>query len=470
MIRMKNSLMRLPFPALQQIRTGLVTLVLAMLMVALAPMVSARASVKIQEVTSSSGVKAWLVEDYSVPIIALRFAFKGGSVQDPAGKDGLAYLMSGLFDEGAGDLDRDAYQDRLDDSGAEISFTSGRDDISGSMRVIDSDLEEGVKLLAMAVQSPRFDKEPLERVRSQILTSLEARAKDPDAMSNIAWAKALYGNHPYALPDEGDVTTISKLTRDDLISQHKALLARSNLTVGVVGAIDAETLKKKLDEIFGGLPEKAELREIPEANLKLDQTVRVNYALPQTTIRLAYPGIKRDAPEFFAAYLMNQVLGGGTFSSRLFNEVREKRGLAYGIGSSLVSRDYSNTLAIGTSTRSDRASETLALVLNEVKQMAEKGPTEEELAAAKRYTIGAYAIANLDSSSSIAATLVGLQKENLGIDYIERREELINSVTLEQAKAEAKRLLSVAPAIMLVGPEETTPAEQTKAPEPAEVQ
>jgi zinc protease len=197
---------------------------------------------------------------------------------------------------------------------------------------------------------------------------------------------------------------------------------------------------------------------VADVNPKLAQQIEVDYDLPQTTLQLAYPGVKRKAPDFFPAVLMNEILGGGTFTSRLFQEVREKRGLAYSVNSSLISQDHADALIIATGTRSDRASQTLAIVRDVVKRLADDGPTEAELAATKKYMIGAYAINNLNSSSAIAATLVELQLDDLGIDYMQRRSSFINAVTLDQVKAAAKKLLSTEPAIMIVGPKLTVAA------------
>jgi zinc protease len=421
---------------------------------ALLPLASpAAAAVDIQEVTSDSGVTAWLVEDYTVPIVAMNFAFEGGSTQDPAGKEGLAELMSGLFDEGAGDMPRAAFQEALDLSGAEMSFSASPDAFYGSLRVLAEDRDEAFRLLDLAVNQPRFDPEPLARIRAQMIAGIEARANDPDQAASIAWANAIYGDHPYARRDEGTPETLATITAEDLAAQHKALFARDNLVVGVVGAIDAETLKAELDRVFGTLPEAPELDAVTRVEPRLDQEIAVPFPVPQASLRLAYPGIERDDPRFFAAYLMNHVLGGGTFSSRLFDEVREKRGLAYGIGSSLVNRDYSSALMIGTSTRADRAEETLGVIREVVSRMAAEGPTEQELVDAKAYVAGSYAINNLDSSGAIASTLVQLQMDDLGIDYIERREALIEAVTIDEVKAAARDLLSAQPAIMIVGPD-----------------
>ena len=323
---------------------------------------AARAEVKIQDVVSSKGVRAWLVEDYTVPIVSIRFALRGGSTQDPAGKEGLANLMTGLFDEGAGDLDSDAFQLRLDDAGAEMSFSAGSDAIYGSMRMLAEGQDEAFALLRMAIQSPRFDAEPMNRIRDQIVAGIQASALDPSTKGEIAWREALYGGHPYARPDEGTEATLATITPDDVRQFHDRIFARGNLVVGVVGAIDAETLKRRLDELFGDLPAEPTLSPVVRADPKFAQQINVASNLPQTTLQLAWPGIERKDPQFFAAYLMNHILGGGSFSSRLFEEVREKRGLTYGISSALVNRDYSSALVIGTSTRADRAAETLALI------------------------------------------------------------------------------------------------------------
>jgi zinc protease len=424
-------------------------LVLCWLVALAAP---ASAEVSIQDVTSPKGIHAWLVEDYTVPIVTIRFAFAGGTSQDPGGKEGLANLMTGLFDEGAGDLDSDAFQVKLDDAGAEMRFEANRDRIYGSMRMLASEKDAAFGLLKLAVEKPRFDQKPIDRIRAQVIAGIRGSENDPNTQAGIAMAKALYGDHPYSRRTEGTPETLATITPDDLKAFHHRQFARDNLTVAVVGAIDAEALKKVLDEVFGGLPEKADLTPVPDVKPKLGQLVQIAYDLPQTSLHLFYPGVRRNAPDFFAAYLMNQVLGGGTFSSRLFEEVREKRGLAYGAGSGLIDREHATGLTIQTATRSDKAEETLKIVREVVKKMAEQGPTAEELAEVKKYVVGAFAIANLDSSAAIARTLVDLQIDHLGIDYIQTREAKIDAVTLDEVKAEAKKLLSVEPAILIVGP------------------
>lgn len=440
-------------PLSTRLSKAFATMTLAVAFVTFPAILSARAAVEIQEVTSDSGITAWLVEDYTVPIISVRFSFKGGSTQDPAGKEGISNLMSGLFDEGAGDLDADAFQTRLDDVGAEMSFSATRDATYGQMRLLAEERENAFELLKMAVTSPRFDQEPVDRIRGQLNTGIQRDMRDPNALGMEKFAQALYGDHPYARRSDGTIESLGSVTPDDLRALHKRTFARSNLNVAVVGAIDAQTLKSELDRIFGELAQEADLVKIERVTPKLDQEVNYPYALPQATLQLVYPGLERDDPAFFPAFIMNHVLGGGTFSSRLFNEVREKRGLAYGVGSGLQTSDYADSLIIGTSTRTDRVQEALDVILEQVKKVADEGITDAELATAKTYLIGAYPINNLDSSSAVASTLLELQKEKRGIDYIDRRVGYIEAVTKEQVKAAAQRLLTAKPAVLVIGPD-----------------
>ncbi|GLR45225.1 peptidase M16 [Mesorhizobium amorphae] len=416
------------------------------------PALTAHAAMNIQEVKSEKGITAWLVEDHTAPIVAIRFVFAGGTSQDPVGKEGLAYLMSALLAEGAGDLDNDAFQTKLDDAGAEMSFNAYRDSIDGSMRMLSEQKDAAFDLLALAVNKPRFDLAAVDRVGSQIISGIIANERDPEAIAERKWRRALYGTHPYSRPDEGTKVSLAGITPADLGAFHKATFARDGLHVVVVGDIDAKTLGDKLDRLFGELREKQTLSPVADVAAGLGQQVEVNYDLPQTSLQLVYPGVARSDPRFFAAVLTNEILGGSYFTSRLYEEVREKRGLAYGVGSYLAENEHSDELVITTATRSDRANETLSIVRRVVKDLAETGPTEAELEAGKKHVIGAFAIDNLHSSSSIAATLVGLQLDNLGIDYIQRRAAIIDQVTLDQVKATAKELLSAEPSIRVVGP------------------
>lgn len=395
---------------------------------------------EIQRVVSPGGIEAWLVEEHSVPLISFNFAFKGGAAQDPAGKMGLANMVSGLLDEGAGDLESRAYQEKLQDLSIKLSFSAGRDSFEGKLRTLSVNLDEAVEMLRLAVNEPRFDAEPVERIRAQIQASIKRRLRDPETIAMRDWFKVAFPNHPYGNSRRGTAETVAAITTDDLRTFHKNIFARGELKVGVVGAIDAETLGKVLDTVFGKLPDQPKLTDVPEITPVAGARTTEKMAIPQTVIRFGGAGLKRADEDFVPAYVMNHIFGGGSFSSRLYVEVREKRGLAYSVYTFLAPFDHSGVFLGGTATRRDRADETLELINAEIKRMAEEGPTVEELAKAKKYLTGSYAL-RFDTSSKIASELVGIQQENLGIDYIKKRNGMIEAVTLEDVKRAARRVL-----------------------------
>jgi zinc protease len=429
-------------------RAGLVTFaVLASLAVAT---VEARA-VEIQTVETPGGLTAWLVEDHTVPIVAVNFAFAGGTAQDPDGKEGLANLMAATLDEGAGELDSQAYRQRLEELAVKIGFDAGRDAFYGSLRTLTPNVDEAFDLLRIAINDPRFDAEAVTRMQRQIISGLRREQKDPDAIASRVMAETAFPDHPYGRPSSGTEESVSALTAEDLKALHGRLIARGDLKISVVGAIGAERLAELLDKTFAELPETAELSPVADVTPKTGIRKDVAFDVPQTSIRLTLPGLKRDDPDFIPAFVMNHILGGGSFSSWLYEEVREKRGLAYSVGSYLVPYDHSGAFMAATGTRSDRAPDTIAIIEAQMQRMAEAGPSAEELAKAKAFLTGSYAL-RFDTSDKIASQLLGIQMEELGLDYIDKRNTLIEAVTLDDIRRVAKRLLADAdPVVVTVG-------------------
>lgn len=408
-------------------------------------------AVEIREITSEKGISAWLVEDYSVPIVTMKFSFDAGSAQDPAGKEGLVNLMTGLLDEGAGDLDSDAFQEQLDLTGLELSYSASTDSFSGTMRILQNDLDKAIELVALSVNQPRFDDKPLERIRGQITTSIRSRQSDPNFLAGRMWGEKVWGDHPYGRDDTGTEESLSALTKDDLEAVRQTIFARTGLKIGIVGAIDEAKALTMIDTIFGALPETTDRVAVPDTAPQLAQAFNYAFDLPQTNIQMIFPGVPRDDPDFFNAFMMSHILGGGTFSSRLYVAVREERGLAYGVNASLSPQEHANGLYISTATGKERAEETVQVIYDEINRLINDGVTEEELQSAKNFVKGSYAIRNLSNSSDIASTLVGLQEAKLGIDYINQRDAFIDSVTTEGVRTMAKTLLDTKPAIMTVG-------------------
>ncbi|MBT9291972.1 insulinase family protein [Hyphomicrobiaceae bacterium 22] len=408
-------------------------------------------AVQIQRVVSPGGIEAWLVEEQAVPLIAVNFAFKGGNAQDPDGKAGLANLLSTLLDEGAGDMDGQTFQGRLEDLSIRLAFEDSRDAFYGEMKTLSAHRDEAFDLLRLSLTKPRFDDDAVERMRVQAISGLRREKRDPDTVASRLWARSIFPNHPYGRPSNGDEASVAAITVQDIRDFHGRVFARDGLKIGVVGAIDAKTLAPLLDRVFGDLPARQRLTPVAEVAPLSGLTVSETIPNPQTVIRLSAEGLKRKDPDFIAAYVMNHILGGGSFSSWLYTEVREKRGLAYSVYTSLAPYDHTGVFYGGLGTRADRAAESIRVIRDEIKRMAEVGPTPAELDKAKSYLTGSYAL-RFDTSDKIAGQLLAIQMDDLGIDYIDKRNALVDAVTLADVKRVAARLLSKPLTVVTVGP------------------
>ncbi len=405
----------------------------------------------IERVVSPGGIEAWLVHEPAVPMIAIDFAFVGGAAQDAPGKGGTASLVASLLDEGAGDLDAKTFHARLERKAIELGFQAERDTLRGTLRTLTENKDEAFEYLRLAVTQPRFDQSDVEVIRAQILSMLRRATTSPTDIANLRWWQVAFADHPYGRPVNGTLESVPTVTIADLKDYTHRVLARGNLKVAVVGDIDAETVKVMLDRVFGGLPAQPELKPVPNVSPQgLGRRIVVKVDVPQAVLAFGGPGIARKDPDFMAAYIVNHILGGGAFSSRLYQEVREKRGLAYSVYDSLVWLNHSALFLGGTATRADRAGETLDVIDKEIHRLADEGPTADELAKAKAYLNGSFVL-NLDTSSKIAALLVQLQLDGLGIDYFTRRPEMINGVTLEDARRVAKRMLDTGMLVTVAG-------------------
>lgn len=403
----------------------------------------ALAAVEIQEVTSPGGIKAWLVEEHSIPFTALEIRFQGGASLDAPGKRGAINLMAGLLEEGAGALNAQDYAAAREALATRIGFDASDDAVSVTARFLTENRAQSVDLIRMAVNEPRFDADAVERVRGQVLASIAADARDPNAIASNTFARLAFGDDPYGSSIQGTEESVTALTRDDLIAAKDRVMTRDRVVVAAVGDIDAAELGRILDDILGPLP--ATGAEMP-AKVAYDLaggTTVADFDTPQSVIMFSQPGIDRDDPDFFAAFVLNEVLGGGRFTARLMKEVREKRGLTYGIYTMLTNYDRTYYLIGSVATVNARAGETISVIRDEWAKAAADGITEAELEAAKTYLIGAYPL-RFDGNATIARILVGMQSQGYGPDYITTRNEKIAAVTLDDVKRVATRLLDPA--------------------------
>ena len=419
----------------------------ALLVAAAAP----AAATKIDRVMSPAGIEIWLVQEPTVPLIAMDFAFRGGASQDPADKAGIAAMVAGLIDEGSGNLDSRTFHERLEAKAIEISFSATRDHFSGSLRTLVENKDEAFDLMRSSLTAPHFDATDVERIRGETLALLRRQTTSPDDIASKSWWQTAFAGHPYGNPVRGTLDSVPTITVDDLRGYAKNVFARDTLKIGIVGNIDAATAGALVDRVFAGLPAHATLRQVPTVDPQgLGRVVRVNLDVPQSVVLLGGAGIPRHDPDFIAAFLVNHILGGGAMSSRLYREVREVRGLAYSVYSSLVPLDSAALFMTATATRGEAAGQTLDLVSQEIRRLADNGPTADELAKAKSYQKGSFPL-RFDTSTKIAAQLVLMQVEDLGIDYIDKRNDLIEAVTLADVQRVAKRLLDGGMLVAMVG-------------------
>ncbi len=414
-------------------------LVALIAVVALLP--AAAGAVDIKTVSTPAGIKAWLVQDKSAPAVSLAFSFAGGTASDPAGQLGVTSLMATLLTDGAGTLTSQAFRQRQEDAAASVGFSASLDRLGGSLRVLSANREEGFELLRLALTQPRFDADMIEQRRAQTIASINQANQRPGSVAARKLMETEFAGHPYANDPDGTPDDLRKLSQQNLKQRAQALVIRSDLIVAAVGDIDEAELARLLDHAFGSLPAGTPPPLPPEWKPPTKaRTVVVERPVPQSTALLALPGVARDDPDWYAALVLNHVLGGGGQQSRLFSEVREKRGLAYGASSSLRTYKRAALLVVSTASANERIAEALRIVKAELARLRVDGPTEQELADAKTYLAGALAL-SLDSSGAIAGLLHSMQVDNLAPDHLTKRAALIAAVKIDDVRRLARRVL-----------------------------
>ncbi|MSO70580.1 MAG: insulinase family protein [Alphaproteobacteria bacterium] len=420
-------------------------------------------AVAVVPVTSPGGITAWLVEDHSVPIISLRLLFRGGTAIDPPGREGLAALTANLLDEGAAEYDSQAFQTLLSDNSITLSFSSGPDNFGGTLRTLVKKRDLAFDLLRLSIIQPRFDQEPTERVRGQVQNVISRSANDPDQIAGRVFFRTVLPNHPYGRPSRGTAESVTAITRDDMRQFVADRFARDNLVLAIVGDITAAELAPLLDKTFGALPANSKPFNVIEAAPKdTGEVIVAEWDVPQSTVLFGQKGLKRSDPDFYSAYVLNYILGGSGFTARLYQEVREARGLAYSVYSYLSTYEHAGLVLGSAGTANGRVAETIEVVRQQWAKMRDGEVGQAELDDAKAGLTGSFAI-QFETTNSVANTLVSMQTDNLGIDYIDRRNAYIEAVTLADIKRVAKRLLNPESLVfVIVGKPEGVTATRTQ--------
>ena len=401
-----------------------------------------RAEVAITPVTSESGLQAWLVEERSIPIVALDLIFAGGANLDSDATAGATSLMTALLSEGAGDMDAQAFAARTEELAARISFDAGRDTVSVSLRFLTEDADEVIDHVRAALTDPRFDDDAIARVRGQMLSKLRRDALDPNTLASRAFAQAAYGDHPYGRVSDGSVETVAALDRAALLAAHERAIARDRVFIGAAGDIDAPELARLIDRLFDGIPQEG--APIPDraAFAAAPGVDVIPFDGPQSVIAFGHDGIARDDPDFLTAFVVNEVFGGGRFGTRLMESLRVQRGLTYGVGSFLASGLLGESYQGRMSTDNANAAAAIDLLREEWARIAQDGISEDDLSRIQTYLTGAYPL-RFDGNGAIASSMASMQYQGFDIDYVNIRNDLIDALTLDQVNAMAARLFDV---------------------------
>lgn len=398
------------------------------------------AEISIQPVTSPGGFSAWLSEERSIPFVAIEFIFPGGANLDPEGAEGAVSLMAGLLSEGAGEMDAQEYAAALETLAGGVSFSAGRDSVSLTITALSENRDQVVDLARLALMEPRFDAPALARARAQQISSLERAARNPNSIASRAFNEMAYPGHPYARPSDGTPETVAELDRDAITAAHQSALTRDRVMVGAAGDISAEELGEILDRLLSELPEAAiPLPDYADFDAPAGVSV-IPFDGPQSVIAFGHAGLPRDDDDFMAAFMMNEIFGGGRFGTRLMTELRETRGLTYGVGTSLASAAHGDSFQGRLSTDNARVAEVVDLLRAEWEWLAGGGITGDELERIKTYLTGAYPL-RFDGNGSIASILASMQFQGFDIDYVNIRNDLVRAVTQDDINRVASRLI-----------------------------
>ena len=402
---------------------------------------TAHALPPIQTLTTPSGIGVWLIEDRSVPLVSISFSFEHGTTSDPVGKEGAAAMLASMLDEGAGPLDGPAFKARVDELNLRMGFSATPDRVSGTLSTLAANRDSAFELLRLALAEPRLDPGPLERIRQSMQANLRRGDENPSVVALRSITRTMFAGHPYSRPTNGTQETLPGLNVEDLRQAADRLLRRDRLLVAAVGDIDAPNLVRLIDRAFAGLPRGAAAPEVPAwTPAATARTTVIERALPQSTVLMTVPGVQRDDPDWYAVSVMNRILGGSGQQSRLFVEIREKRGLAYGANSTLRAMKKGGLLIASTASANERVAEAVAVARSELARMPREAVSAAELSDAKTYLAGSFAL-SLDSGPAIAAMLHGLQVDGLPPEHLARRQALIDAVTVDDVLRAARRLL-----------------------------
>ena len=399
-------------------------------------------SPKVSRFQGPGGMTVYHVESHANPLVMAELLVRGGASYDPKGRAGVASLVGWMFNEGGGDLDSEAFQERLEYYGISLSGSAGRDAMTVSLATLSTHLDLAWSMMMDALLQPRFAAADFDRAIAERIASLKKSKEKPDTLASLALAKAIYGDHPYGQPSKGDLTTIAAIKLEDLVLFHEQAFRLPNLVLAVTGDITLPRLKKLVATSFAKMnktPSPFQALPMALAKNRPDQQ-HIELDVPQTAIRLGGVSINRHDPDYYAMVVMNQILGGGGFTSRLTKEIREKRGLTYGVYSYFSPLAAQGPFVVGMKTKTASVLESLNLLRQELTRMVDEEVDRDELEDIKRYLTGSFPL-NLDGLSKLSGIWGVIGFYQRGLDYLEKWPERIRAVSGKDIRRVARRIL-----------------------------
>ena len=385
-------------------------------------------------------MEAWLVSDKSLPLITIKMAWRGGAASDPEGEAGLSMMLARLMNEGAGELPAQTFQKAMADNAMSLSFSAERDEVTGTLRCLSRYKPACYRLLRMALTEPRFDDEAIGRMKQEQMTAILQAQQSPRSIANDTLMAMAFNGHPYGQARNGTAESLAAISAADIRTHYQAMIARDNLHLAVVGDIGRAELRRLMRDIFLPLPRQTTLPKTEKTAIRQGPLIRhIERAGPQTSIVFAQKGLEHHHPLFFADFVMNSILGGSGFSSRLTEQVREARGLAYSVYSGTSNFEHAAMWNGSVASDNKTAQQAMDVIRAEMRRIADEPVSAERLAAAKTYLTGNYAL-RFDSGSKIASQVLGVQLNGWPLSYFKTRNANINQVTIADVQRAAQLL------------------------------
>jgi zinc protease len=389
-----------------------------------------------------NGMVLLLSEKHDIPMVTMNMAIKAGSTAEPEDKPGLASITASLLMQGTSKRTASRINSEIDFIGGSLSVSGGNDFASANLRVLKKDIQTGLDLLSDVLMNPVFDQKEIDRKVKEILAEIQRQKEDPDIVAGEAFTKAVFGRNAYGRTSDDVAAYLPQLTRQDIVNFYSARYRPNNIIIAIVGDVNEKETISLLKEYFKGWKQSDQPLPASVPPLVIEKNVvrKIDKDITQANINIGNIGISRENPDYYAVTIMNYIFGGGGFSSRLMDNIRDNKGLAYDVHSAFSAQKEPGAFSVSIRTKNESANEVIAETLKEIRRIQAEPVTDKELADAKAYLTGSFPL-KMDTYGKIAGMLTFIEIYNLGLDYPQKYSAMINAVTKEDVKRVAQKYL-----------------------------